>query len=153
MFSNVLRKSKPAALKTGGRALYDDRRFSQLAKRAWSSGSIATNFTPIPFWASLHCTMARARIWPTGASSKSWIKVPAGGGSVVRIQSPPKERLDTRETCRVLPLRHARSVPLGEEIRGWRRVSFVVATETPKASVLFFGVRARIFWRYSGQRL
>jgi len=28
----------------------------------------------------------------------------------------------------VLPLRHARSVPLGEEIRGWRRVSFVVAT-------------------------
>jgi len=128
------------------KAVYEERRFSQLAKRAWSSCSIATNFTPIPFWASLHCTMARARIWPTGASSNSWINVPAGGGSVVRIHSPPRERLATRDTCRVLPLRQARSVPLGEEIRGWRRVSFVVATETPEASVLFFGGRAKIFW-------
>jgi len=73
------------------KAVYEERRFSQLAKRAWSSCSIATNFTPIPFWASLHCTMARARIWPTGASSNSWINVPAGGGSVVRIHSHPEK--------------------------------------------------------------
>jgi len=117
---------------------YGERRLSQLAKRAWSSCSIATNFTPIPFRGSLHCTMARARTCPVGTSSNSWIRVPAGGGSVVRTHSPPMERLTTRDTCRVLPLRHARIVPLGEDIRGWRRVSFVVAMETPKGEGTLF---------------
>jgi len=98
----------------------------------------------MPWWGSLHCTIARARICPVGASSNSWIRVPAGGGSLVRTQSPPMERLATRDTCRMLPLRHARMVPLGEEIRGWRRVKFVVATETPKGEGTLF--RPTVKW-------
>jgi len=84
-----------------------------------------------------------ARIWPIGASSNNWIEVPGGGGWAVRIQSPPREKLATRDTCRMLPLRHARIVPLGEKIRGWRRISFEAAMGTPKVSVLSFGLPAK----------
>ena len=57
---------------------------------------------------------------------------------MVRMYNPPKPRLATRETCRMLALCQARIVPLGEERRGCRRKSFVVATETPETNDTLF---------------
>src|SRR5438128_4022344 len=97
---------------------YDENRFSQLANRAWSSCCIATNFTPTPFLGSLHCTTARALTSPAGTLSSNSTTAPVGGGSLVRIYKPPRERLATRETRRMKPPRQVRIVPFGEEMRG-----------------------------------
>jgi hypothetical protein len=66
------------------------------------------------------------------------MKVPGGGGSLVRMYNPPNPRLATRESSRVLVVCQAKMVPLGEETRGQRRRSFVVVMETPERTILLF---------------
>jgi len=46
------------------------------------------------------------------------MKVPGGGGSLVRMYNPPNPRLATRESSRLLAVCQAKMVPLGEETRG-----------------------------------
>jgi hypothetical protein len=66
------------------------------------------------------------------------MKVPGGGGSLVRMYNPPNPRLARGESSRLLAVCQAKMVPLGEETRGQLRRSFVVVTETPERTILFF---------------
>ena len=93
----------------------------------------------------LVCTTARARTSPAGTSSSNWIKVPGGGGSGVRMYIPPNARLSTGETNLVLAVCQAKIVPFGEERRGSRRRSFVVAIEIPKRTILSSSSQLKIF--------
>jgi hypothetical protein len=92
----------------------EDRVLSHPANRARCSCSIAMNFTLIPCLGLLLCTAARARTSPVVASISNGMKVPAGGGSGVRMNSPPKPRLSTSETALFLNLCQATIVPFAK---------------------------------------
>jgi hypothetical protein len=96
----------------------EDKVLSHPANRARCSCSIAMNFTPIPCLGLLRWTAARARTSPVGASMSNWMKVPTGGGSGVRMNSPPRPRLSTTETALLLNLCQATIVPFGAAKRG-----------------------------------
>ncbi len=101
-----------------GDGLQEESQINHRAKRARSSGCMATNLTPIPWWGWLVRTTARARTSPTGTSSNKWMNVPGSGGSGVRMYIPHSPRLSTEETNRLPAVCQAKIVPLGEEIRG-----------------------------------
>jgi len=57
---------------------------------------------------------------------------------VIRMYNPPNPRFATRETSLLLAHCQAKMIPLGEDNRGQRRKSFVVATGTPSKNDTLF---------------
>src|SRR5260370_42244472 len=92
----------------------------------------------MPSLGLLLCTTARARTSPVGTSSNNWMKVPAGGGSAVRMYIPPIPRFTTPETFFIPAFCQANIVPFGEERRGYSRESFMVATGAEARTILLF---------------
>src|SRR5260370_26807093 len=68
------------------------------------------------------------------------MKVPAGGGSAVRMYIPPIPRFTTPETFFIPAFCQANIVPFGEERRGYWRGAFIGATREENKNKIPFPV-------------
>src|SRR5271169_4395553 len=86
---------------------------------------MALNSMPIPLPGWLSRTRARARTWPPGISKTSLIESPAGGGSGVEINKPPRAKTLTEDTLSLPECSQATSVPFSKGTRAYLRFFFL----------------------------